>query len=153
MSKLSEVLESIAKKRGLDSIPIAKPKKEWHLREYYDTMTPEKKKEVSKRNTKAISGFWKSMTPEEKKAFCKRRANSLRKFYTNAPEEVRKKQSAKGLEKLVEIRSTEEGRKRLAEAHKNNKVPANRTVVQKDVPRINTYAGVITLSEMEELNQ
>ncbi len=129
---------------------------------YQNSRTPEQKlafkEKMSKVMSKIMPGirkrYMETITPKQKKAFAEMMRKGAKRYWKNVSDEDRKihcaKQSA-GLSKVMKARWAREpintiGTKEdfLARTHKIGKIEEN-------LPRINTYSGVISMSEMESL--
>lgn len=148
MSKISipkTLLVCIQKERGLSCFPIIKKKKD--RKDYLNT--PHHRKIIS--NT--MKQFWASMTPAQKKKFCAKRAKSLKKTLKKLSPEEQKARMEKSARKGIRERlSTPEGRAAWGNRARKNLEKINNVVI-KDLPRVNDYSGVITMSQMQELHQ
>jgi tRNA G18 (ribose-2'-O)-methylase SpoU len=111
------------------------------------------KEERSRIYGTGVRKFWASMTPEEKKIYCKKRAQTFKKtLAAMTPEEMKArmaKSAGKGRDKKL---STPEGKAAHIAVSKKNLEKINNRVIR-DLPRINNYAGVITMSQMKELQE
>lgn len=113
-------------------------------KKYWDNLSPEERKEeVKKYPVLFTKEKWKSMSKKETEEFLTRRTKALREYWANLSPEKR----AIRVERFKKVQrafmKTPEGKKVSIANLPNNKVI-------RDLPRINDYAGVITMSEMEE---
>lgn len=95
-------------------------------RKYIDNITPKQKKAFAKRMSEGQKRYWKNVSEEDRKIHIGIMSNGMKKAWA---------------EGRIDIGTTAEIRARV---HKIGKV-------ERDLPRINTYSGVITESEMESL--
>lgn len=111
---------------------------------------------MSKNSNPSIAGsknFWASMTPAEKKKFCKKRAQTFKKtLAAMTSEEMKARMEKSAYKGHMKKLSTPEGRAAHIAMAKKNLEKVNNPVIR-DLPRINNYAGVITMSQMKELQE
>jgi len=122
------------------------------VRRYQRSRTPEQKKEFKKLMSKVMKKVRKdycaNCSPSQKKAFAKRMSKGQKRYWDNITPEQREKHIksiSKGVKKAwangdMNIGTKEEIVTRIHKAK-----------FEKDIPRINTYRGVITMSEIESL--
>jgi len=107
------------------------------------------KKVMSKAMKKSRKKYLANITPKQKAAFAERMKKGQKRYWENVSKEDKKhhiETMSVGMKKAwaegrVDLGTKEEIAARL---HKIGKV-------ERDLPRINTYSGVITESEMESL--
>jgi len=97
-----------------------------------------------------IKRFWATMTAAEKKAFCKKRSNSLKKTLSKLNPEEQKKRLVHCHAGFKKRLSTKEGKAAFQDIARHARSFINNPV-EKDLPRVNDYAGNITFSEYESL--
>ena len=104
---------------------------------------------------RAPNTFWSDMTPEKKKAFLKKRGKAISKALRKKTPEQLRERTRKASEKLAELYNDPVTGPEMREKQRrifNKAVNRHRKKIVKDVPRINTYSGTITESQMAELN-
>ena len=87
-------------------------------------ITLENNSELIERMRKGMKKYWNNISPENKKIHSKSMSNGMKKAWENADDTFGSRLNAF----------------------------SKRCLIEKDVPRINTYSGVITESQMEEIN-
>lgn len=146
------LFDCIKNSRGLECFPVIN----MHgirISRYHKNKTPEQKKAFSKTMSKTMKKvrrkYMDNITPAQEKAFAERMRKGSKKYWKNVSEEDKKIHTSlmsKGMKKAweegrVDIGTPEQIRARV---HKVGSIEEN-------LPRINDYSGVISMSDLESL--
>lgn len=126
-----------------------------NIGKYNDSLSPEEKIERDRKLSREREQWWKGLHPLERRDYLERKGEAVRKAIMSAPKEFRQKwgeRVQKGMRKILDDPVLgPKMRKKMGDQMRKN-IHGKRRIVRKKVKRINDYAGVITESEMEELN-
>jgi len=117
-------MRSVMVKRQWQNYSPEKKKKICERMSKKRLITLENNSELIERMRKGMKKYWNNISPENKKIHSKSMSNGMKKAWENADDTFGSKLNAF----------------------------SKRCLIEKDVPRINTYSGVITESQMEEIN-
>jgi len=96
----------------------------------YANLPKSKKQKISQRFSIGMQAYWDSVTPEEKASHVKKMSAGMKKAWENADEDFGPK--------LANARNIKKLNKGL--------------IVEKNLPRVNDYCGVISASDMAQLD-
>ena len=160
-AKKKKFFDKIIEKKGKNG---AKSSSEG-LKKFYASMSPEVRKEFVdkkgkastktkkergyKTDPKGLLKFFADMTPAQEKKFYAKRGKTLKKTNAKRSSESKKAQTTNARKVKAEIFATPEGKARLSAIFTKNLT--HNSIVIRDLPRINDYAGNVTFSEYESL--
>ena len=142
---------------------------------YWNNLTPEQRVEISKKCSIGTKRYFANRTPEQRVAYSAMRSRvqketikanpHLRKIRAKSFREVTQKywDTVDEKKKTEHIKKMSAGMKNAWDSADENfgpKIPHERNrkiflvkkIIKKDLPRINDYCGVLTSSQMAELN-
>ena len=113
----------------------------------------EAKKKFSETMSKARKKYIKNSTPEQKKAFAERMRRGQKRYWATVSKKAKKKHLAAAAEAsrksiLARWKNKCPGLYKKKDSRIINKVEK----IEKDIPRINTYSGVLTEEQLTELD-
>ncbi|MDP8268248.1 MAG: hypothetical protein P9L97_05915 [Candidatus Tenebribacter davisii] len=150
----SMLLICIGNSRGMECFPLINMWSISRKRQWRDK--PESEKEAHRQKMREVMPgvrrkYMKTITAKQKKVFAKMMSDGKKKYWANISEE----------DKKIHIAKMAAG---IKVARENNRYPKNTFTPEKarrtlhgikeviELPRVNTYSGTITMSEMENLN-
>ena len=96
--------------------------------------------------------WWNNLSEAKRKAHCRKRARSLKKYLKGlTPEEMQERVQSANETRRKQFQNPETRGSALKQPLANFKKINDRQIIE-EVPRINDYSGVITESQMAELN-
>lgn len=117
------------------------------IKKYYATATPEQRAEHKRKQSEYKKRYCANLTQKKKNEINKKISKTIKKKYSAYSDEKLQKMIKPALEGLRKVYDDPEKRK---ERFKTIGF-CNQIIVEKDLPRVNDYAGVVSLSDLESL--
>ncbi len=112
--------------------------------------TPEELRIRYAKISKAKKKYWATTPKATLKKMCKKRAKSLKKYLNGLTKEELRARTANAKAKLLQLHKDPIEGPRLKAIDRAQAAKINNAVTE-ELPRINTYSGVISLKDLENL--
>lgn len=117
------------------------------IKKYYSTATPEQRAEHKRKQSEYKKKYYANLSQKKKDEINKKISETIKKKYATYSNEKLKNMIKPALKELYKIYADPEKKK-----ERFKKIGFyNQSIVEKDLPRVNDYSGVVTLSDLESL--